>query len=352
VRRLLPAVSVAVVLLCLLCAGCGKSSSPAPSDLPRGQAAVVDGVNISVDRLNATAKADQATASQQGTPPPTGAALNRQALGELVQSEIVLHGAKQEGITVSDAEVDAQVNQLRAQVTSQNGNFDQALQQRGLTLDLLREQVRPQIAAQKITAKLVPPKVSDAELAKRRASFPQVHVRHVLVQDKATADKARARLVAGGSWNDVAKQYSQDPGSKDKGGDLGFTSKGETVPEFEKAVFALAGQGTCKGKTSGACASPVSQPVKSQFGYHVIQVIGLRLPPIDDQLREQVEPGLQQRRQDALQRWFKDHAAKAQVRIDSTYGKWSPANATVVDPAAPPTTAPPAGGAPTQSSTP
>jgi foldase protein PrsA len=308
---------------------------------------VVDGVNISVDQLNAMAKADQAAASQQGTPPPTGAALNRQALGELVQSEIIVHSARQEGITVSDADVNAQLNQLRAQVTSQNGNFDQALAQRGLTLDLLRQQLRPQIAAQKVTAKLVPSTLSDAELAKRRADFPQVHVRHVLVQDKATAEKVRSRLAAGGSWNELAKQYSQDTGSKGSGGDIGFTSKGQTVPEFDKAVFALAKEGSCKGKTSGACASPVSQPVKSQFGYHVIQVIGLRLPPIDDQLREQVEPGLQQRRQAALQRWFKDHATKAQVRIDSTYGRWSPEDGSVVDPAAPQTTA---GGTP--SSTP
>lgn len=313
---------------------------------------MVDGVSISVDQVNAVAKADQATAAQQGTPPPAGAALNRQALGELVQSAIILRGARQEGITVSDADVDKQVDEIRAQVTAQHGNFDQALAQRGLTLELLRDQVRSQVAAQKVAAKLVPSKVSDADLAKRRAEFPQVHVRHVLVQDKATADKVRARLAGGGSWSELAKQFSKDPGSKDNGGDLGFTSKGQTVPEFEKAVFALAGQGSCKGKTAGACVSPVSQPVKSQFGYHVIQVLGLRLPPIDDQLREQVEPGLQQRRQNALQRWFQGLAAKAQVRVAPSYGKWSAADATVVDPAAPQTTSPPAGGTPAPSSTP
>jgi len=91
----------------LLIAGCGKSP---PAGLPRDQAAVVNGVSISVDKLNAVAKADEAAAAgqqQQSAPPPTGAELNRQALGELVQSEIVLQAAKQQGINVSDADVAA-----------------------------------------------------------------------------------------------------------------------------------------------------------------------------------------------------------------------------------------------------
>jgi len=331
----------------LLAAGCGKSSSP--SELPDNQAAMVNGVSIPVEKLTAATKADQAAAaSQQGQQgaPPTGAELVRQALGELVQSEIVLQGARQQGITISDADVAARVSQIRAQVTARNGNFDEALAQRSLTLQLLVDQLRPQIAAQRITAKLVPSTISDADLAKRRAEFPEVHVRHILVKDKKTADVVHARLLAGGDWGKLAKQYSQDSGSKDKGGDLGYTSKGQTVPEFEKTVFALARQGSCKGKTDGACVSAVSQPVKSQFGYHVIQVLGVRLPAVDDQLREKVEPGLAQRRQEALQRWFKDLTAKAQVRINSSYGTWDAAGARVVDPAAPPTTASPGGGAP------
>jgi parvulin-like peptidyl-prolyl isomerase len=342
VRRLLPALSLAVALLC---AGCGKSSGPA--ELPRNQAAVVNGVVISVDKLNAVAKADQAAAAsgQQQGAPPSGPDLNRQALGELVQSEIVLQAAKQQGIDVSDADVAARLGEIRAQVTAQHADFDQVLAQRGLTLQLLSDQLRPQIAAQRLSAKLVPAKVSDADLAKRRAEFPELHVRHILVKDKATAAKVRAQLAAGGDWGKLAKQYSQDSGSKDRGGDLGYTSKGETVVPFDKTAFALAGQGSCKGRTSGACASPLSQPVKSEFGYHVIQVIGIRLPAVDDQLREKVEPGLQQRRQQALQRWFKDVAAKAQVRINPTYGSWDAANARVVDPSAPTT-----GGAPASTS--
>jgi foldase protein PrsA len=339
VRRLIPVVSLAVAVLL---AGCGKSSGPA--ELSRDEAATVNGVTISVAKVAAVAKADQAAAAgqQQGTP-PSGPELDRQALGELVQSEIVLQGARRDGVTVSEADVAAKVNEIRAQVAQQNGDFDQALAQRSLTLELLVEQLRPQIAAQRIGAKLAPSKISDADLAKRRASFLELHVRHILVKDKATADTVRARLVAGGDWAKLAKQYSQDPGSKDKGGDLGFTSKGATVPPFDKAASALAGQGSCKGRTSGACTSPVSQPVKSEFGYHLIQVLGTRLPAVDDQLREKVEPGLSQRRQQALQRWFKDLAAKAQVRVNPAYGTWDAAAARVVDPNAAQTSPPSSG---------
>jgi hypothetical protein len=72
----------------------------------------------------------------------------------------------------------------------------------------------------------------------------------------------------------VAKQRSIDTQSKDKAGDLGFNAKGATVKQFETAEYALAAQGDCKGKTSGSCASPISQPVKTQYGYHVLQVVG------------------------------------------------------------------------------
>jgi peptidyl-prolyl cis-trans isomerase D len=75
---------------------------------------------------------------------------------------------------------------------------------------------------------------------------------------KAKAETVLQKLKAGGSWTDLAKQYSDDPGSKDAGGELGFSQRGRMVPEFDNAIFT---------QKIGDIAI-----VKSQFGYHVVQV--------------------------------------------------------------------------------
>jgi peptidyl-prolyl cis-trans isomerase D len=98
----------------------------------------------------------------------------------------------------------------------------------------------------------------------------QAKSRHILIQVAAGADaktdaaaKAKAEMVlkqlqSGGSWNDLAKKYSDDPGSKNTGGELGFAQRGRMVPEFDTAIF---------NQKIGDIAI-----VKSQFGYHVVQV--------------------------------------------------------------------------------
>lgn len=90
-----------------------------------------------------------------------------------------------------------------------------------------------------------------------------VKASHILVKDEDTANKVISELEEGKKFEDVATEYSICP-SKDKGGDLGFFSKGRMVPEFETAAFALD-----KGEIT-------KTPVKSQFGYHIIKMTGKR----------------------------------------------------------------------------
>lgn len=98
----------------------------------------------------------------------------------------------------------------------------------------------------------------------------QVHARHILLKtgegkdDAAVLKQAQelvAKLRAGGNFEELAKQYSEDPGSKENGGDLGFFGRNQMVQEFEKVAFELQ-------------PNQISDPVKTQFGYHIIQSLG------------------------------------------------------------------------------
>jgi len=302
-------------------------------------AATVNGVGISTDQLSEMTKAQlgqqQQAAQQQGQEQSQDIeGATRQALEGLIQFQLVLDGAKKEGVTVQESDVDARMEQLKQQVAAQGQNFDELLKTRQISEEVLRTQQRVQLAVDLIAVKLVPYS-PDAELRRileqKKDDFLEVHVRHVLVKDKATADAARQELVTGGNWANVARKRSIDTQSKDKGGDLGYNAKGATVKPFETAEFALAAQGDCKGKSSGSCSSPISQPVKTQYGFHVLQVVGVRLPKLDNDLRAKLEPAVKDRRQEAIQRWFDQQVKAAEVTINPRFGRWDAENGKVIE---------------------
>jgi len=89
----------------------------------------------------------------------------------------------------------------------------------------------------------------------------QIKASHILVKTEDEAKKISDQLKKGGDFAKLAKEKSIDPGSAKNGGDLGFFSKGQMVPEFEKIAFNLK-------------VGQISEPVKTQFGYHIIKVTG------------------------------------------------------------------------------
>ena len=327
-RRLLPVLCIAV--LAAGCSGVGVRNQ---------DAATVNGVGIPTDRLTEMTKAQlgqqQAQQQQQGQQASQDIeGATRQALEGLIQFQLVLDGVKKAGITIQESDVDARMEQLKQQVAAQGQNYEELLQTRQLSEQVLRDQQRVQLAVDLIAVKLVPYSPDTqlrATLDKRKNDFLEVHIRHVLVKDKATAERVRQELAASGDWSGVAKRRSIDTQSKDKAGDLGFIAKGATVKEFETAEYALAGQGNCKGETSGSCSSPISQPVKTQFGFHVLQVVGVRLPALNNDLRAKLEPAVKERRQQAVQRWFDEQVKQADVTVNPRFGRWDAETGKIVD---------------------
>ena len=166
-----------------------------------------------------------------------------------------------------------------------------AAEDRALQTALLSKEIGPTVSDEAIRARY------DQQIAGKPGE-EEVHARHILVEDEATAKKIIGQLKGGADFAALAKQYSKDPSGAKQGGDLGFFKQADMVPEFSTAAFALqAGQ-------------VVDAPVHTQFGWHVIQVLERRKaqPPSFEEARDEL-------RQQMIQEGVKKVVAKARAEV-------------------------------------
>ena len=175
----------------------------------------------------------------------------KQVLNNMVMEKVLIKNYK-----VEDKDVDKKFDEMKKQYGDQ---FDTLLKQQGIKEETLKTGVRAQLAQEKAIEKTI----TDKELKDNYK--PEIKASHILVKDEATAKKVKEELGQGKSFEELAKQYSEDTGSKEKGGDLGFFGAGKMVKEFEDAAYKLK-------------KDEVSEPVKSQFGYHIIKVTDIKEP--------------------------------------------------------------------------
>jgi foldase protein PrsA len=200
----------------------------------------------------------QFDAKLEGTP------FARNVLQQMVQEALIEGYAKDNNITVSDADIQAREDQLKSNYPGTQ--WSEMLTARGLTEQDVHDALRLQIILDDALARNV--NVSDSAIAayfnRNHAAFDkpaQVCASHILVPDLATANRVEAALKAqgAGAFAQLAQQYSVDPGSKARGGSLGCFRRGAMVPAFDRAAFSLP-------------VGQISQPVRSPFGYHIILV--------------------------------------------------------------------------------
>lgn len=222
-------------------------------------------------------------------------------------------------IVIGGKKVKKQVDQL-VQAYGGRESVEELLKQQGMTWKDLDAAIEDQligqavydrvVAAAKVTVKRI---ASYYEKNREQYDRPETRkVRHILVKTRADADKVRALLVADPSkanWKKVAKKYSIDPGSKDNGGDLGDVTPGMMVPSFDKEAFGLK-------------VDTVSKPVKSQFGWHVIEVTKItpatqsNLKDVRDEIRQTL---LTETQQEVWDGWLKNAQKNADVKYAEGY---------------------------------
>ncbi len=214
---------------------------------------------------------------QRGTVPTVE--FYRAVVDQMVGTRLLFEESVAHKLLPTDEEVNQAYATVRQRFQGTDEEFAKRAAENGMTIAELKQGMRENMAIRKLVSQEIQPKivVSDADAQKfydqnsERMQRPeQVNVSHILIglkQGATDAEKAAAKkkaedllakLKAGGDFAQLAKDNSDD-GSKAQGGDLGWVSKGTTVPPFDTAAFALK-----PGETSGV--------VESQFGFHIIRV--------------------------------------------------------------------------------
>lgn len=290
-----------------------------PADKIPAVVATVNGQEIKKEDLLAQIRGVQGPGSSTDQVNPTMA---KQVLEALIARSLLRQEAQAQGLTVTDEEVKQQIDQLRGQFPTPEA-FSQALATEGMTEQDLGQKAKHEFLIQKFVETKIAPKVAVSDEAAKtfydqnpeRMKTPErLHLRHILVAvdanaaaeakqtAKTKAEGVLAKVKAGEDFAALAKEHSDDPGSKPNGGDLSWVAQGNTVPPFEQAAWALKD-------------GEVSAVVETRFGYHVIQRLASQPAGVVpfDQVKDRIRAFLQQR--------DTQHAVQAEVQALRAKGK-------------------------------
>ncbi|NTU26911.1 peptidylprolyl isomerase PrsA [Bacillus tequilensis] len=199
----------------------------------------------------------------------------KKTAGASVLTQLVQEKVLDKKYKVTDKEIDNKLKEYKSQLGDQYSALEKQYGK-----DYLKEQVKYELLTQKAAKDNI--KVTDADTKEYWEGLKgKIRASHILVADKKTADEVEKKLKKGEKFEDLAKEYSTDPRSASKGGDLGWFAKDGMIADFSKVAFNL--------KTG-----EVSDPVKTQYGYHIIKKTEER-GKYDDMKKELKSDALEQK---------------------------------------------------------
>lgn len=224
----------------------------------------------------------------------------KEASGEQVLQQLVYEKVLAEKYKVTDEEVDERVQAVKDQLGDQ---FETALVSYGYKNEEdLRNKFKIAMLQEKAAISEI--EVTEEEMKEYYDSYqPNITARHILVADEATASEVKKKLEDGADFAELAKEYSTDTVSAEKGGDLGSFGKGQMVAEFENAAFALE-------------VGQISDPVQTENGWHIIEVTKKEEKQPYEDMKEDIEYELkiskldQETMENAMQEEIKDADVK------------------------------------------
>jgi parvulin-like peptidyl-prolyl isomerase len=312
------------VVLVLALAACGEVTGTGDPDV----AATVNGTDVAVaqveERFEQAKKQPQvAQQLEQDTEGQYSKEIQAQILSQLVVAQLLEDWADELGVEATDEDVAQERESLIEQLGGQEA-FETAVEESGLSEDEVTETIRQRVLQNNISAEVAgDDDVTDEEVAafyeenKATRFGPKAGARHILVKSKADADRIVKQLEGGADFAKIAKAESTDPGSGAKGGDLGEFGPGQMVPEFEEAVF-----GAEEGELVG--------PVKTEFGFHVIEVTSKTEGPALEEVEEEIRTELAEGQQgEMLQQRLQERTKEATVTVNPRFGTWNEETAQV-----------------------
>jgi parvulin-like peptidyl-prolyl isomerase len=345
-RRFFAAVAVAA----LVSAGCGTLFDQAAASVG-DEKITTDEVEGALARFEQCDQFDQA--AQEGSPNEVRREYQQTYLSRLIRREVLEKESAEAGVEVTDADVDQLIDQIREDFESEKA-FQDELKAQCVTLAEVRGFVRDseleQRLRERVTEDIGPSEEElQAEYDSRVDDFTEIDVSHILVSDRAEANRIYDRL-QDTSENDIdqtfarlAEEFSTDAGSAGQGGSLGYLSPSDVVPEFADAALALE-------------EGEISEPVQSQFGWHIIRLIDTRVRPYEEARQEIADELAGQEEEDAWQEFLEAAYQEADVEVNPRFGRLDPETQLVTNddadsvpagqPEPEPTASPPPDGAP------